>query len=1171
MATGLGNSHLGEVRHVCAFFRDEVDARRTLTPFTIEGLRCGHKAINVVRPDRADDHLRRLQAEGIDTEHMLESGQLDIRFNTDTYLHQGRFDVERMLASFEAVAADNAASGRSPARIICDMDWTPDGAPQSEELIEFEARVNDIWRRYDDIVICAYDLSKISSEMVLDIVRTHPMVLIGDAIHANPFFRSPDSFLEELRSRDTASSLTNDQTQTESKNEATELRRGLGDIVGLLGLASQWSGCKPGEIANGLGETLLSLCRPEFVFVELDGAENSQLTFVHAAGTLPIEAETGLRPELCRALGASPADWPALSSCEIAARTLSVAVYPLGVGRRLGTVAIGAARPTFPTDIEKVSFSAACSQAVVALQDGRLLAEEQQKVEDLTSRVNEQSDKIAEITGALRIAAAEEGNDGVHDTELSARLLIDGIPGFVAVLGPDGTLRRANRQIQEYFGDSVANLRTLDTDSVVHPDDLPGIAKVFSRSIAAGAPYDVEQRLRRFDGEYRWFGNRGLPVHDADRKVLGWYVLLTDIDDRKRAEQALAASERDLQLTIDTIPALAWSARADGTAEFFNQHYLDYVGKTAEGLGDWQWLDLVHPDDLSTISSTWENARHNATDAEVEARLLGHDGTYRWFRFQTSALRDEQGRVVKWYGINTDIEDRKRAEQELEAREQKLREAHEHLTQAQRLTMTGSFRTDVLGDIHIQSDELFRILEHRPDKLQSFRACVHPEDVGAFDAAFSQAMANKSNFDVTFRFITPNGTIKHLHAVAHFLPGTTERPVVMGSIQDVTERTRTQDELRRSTEYLEAGERVSLTGSFGWNIATDEMRYSQQLCHIHELDPQAELTGADFRARFHPDDLPTFEAQVAELANGRSYIEYEMRLLMPDGRIKHVRAYAQLLQQPDGTMECVGAVQDITQRRSAELALDDLRAELAHMTRVSSLGELTASIAHEVNQPLSGIITNASAGIRFLSGESPNIDAARKTLERSLRDGNRASEVVRRLRELFQKRDFVEQSVDLNEAASEVLAICNHDLQRRRIKLRFDPSERLPLVRGDKVQLQQVILNFILNAADAVDRGGNERGQVFVETSEAAPGASQLTVKDNGPGLSASEPGRLFEPFYTTKANGMGIGLSVSRTIIDRYGGKIWASNNSGPGATFAFSLPRADQPHERDIAHQDK
>jgi C4-dicarboxylate-specific signal transduction histidine kinase len=278
---------------------------------------------------------------------------------------------------------------------------------------------------------------------------------------------------------------------------------------------------------------------------------------------------------------------------------------------------------------------------------------------------------------------------------------------------------------------------------------------------------------------------------------------------------------------------------------------------------------------------------------------------------------------------------------------------------------------------------------------------------------------------------------------------------------------------------------------------------------------------------------------------------------MPDQSVRYLHVVAHATRGQDGQLEYIGAVQDVTERRRSEDALATVRSELAHMARVTTLGALTASIAHEVNQPLSGIITNASTSLMMLEDDPPDVEGALETARRTIRDANRAAEVVARLRALFKKTSTASESLDLNEATREVLALLVREFQRAQVIVRTELADNLLPVRGDRVQLQQVILNLVLNAAEAMSDIHDRPKELVVRTEQDERDHVRLTVEDSGPGFDAQNANRLFETFYTTKRDGMGIGLAVSRSIIESHQGRLWATRNDHPGATFAFSIPR--------------
>jgi signal transduction histidine kinase/GAF domain-containing protein len=383
----------------------------------------------------------------------------------------------------------------------------------------------------------------------------------------------------------------------------------------------------------------------------------------------------------------------------------------------------------------------------------------------------------------------------------------------------------------------------------------------------------------------------------------------------------------------------------------------------------------------------------------------------------------------------------------------------------------------------------------------------------------------------------------------------------------LVERRLRQEEsgLKRSEAFLTEAQHLSRTGSFSWRVATDEHTWSAELYRIFEFDPSLPVTLERILTRVHPEDLPMVHEMIDQARGDGSDVECEHRLLMPDRSIKYLHMVAHKTGDHDGRSEHIGAVQDVTRRRLSEAALAKARSELAHVARVTSLGTLTASIAHEVNQPLSGIITNASTCLRMLDADPPNIDGARDTARRMIRDGNRASDVITRLRALFKNKDAMVEAVDLNEAAREVIALSLSDLQRHQVIVRTELANDLPCVTGDRIQLQQVVLNLLRNASDAMS-GVYDRPRLLVIRTKRGDGDDvELSVEDAGVGFDERAADRLFEPFYTTKNDGMGMGLSVSRSIIESHHGRLWAVPTAGRGATFSFSIPRG--PHGGAVA----
>ncbi len=363
------------------------------------------------------------------------------------------------------------------------------------------------------------------------------------------------------------------------------------------------------------------------------------------------------------------------------------------------------------------------------------------------------------------------------------------------------------------------------------------------------------------------------------------------------------------------------------------------------------------------------------------------------------------------------------------------------------------------------------------------------------------------------------------------------------------------EELRRSEAYLSEAQRLSHTGTFGWNPSSGEIYWSEESFRIFEYDPACTPTLELLALRVHPDDVAAFR-QVAERAarDGQDFA-HEYRLRMPDARVKQINVVARALRDDAGDLEFVGALMDVSAIRLAEDELRKTQTDLAHVMRVTSLGELTASIAHEVNQPLGAVLINAEACLSWLDHEQPNLTEARAALERIVRDGTRAGEVIRRTRTLAKKADTKMAPLNLNEVLSEALTLVQHELMSSQVALCMEQASALPIILADKVQLQQVILNLVINGIEAMQLVTN-RARELVIRSEHDDQQVRVTVADCGVGFSADAVDRLFNTFFTTKSTGMGMGLSICRSIIELHGGRIWAAPNVPYGASIQFTLP---------------
>jgi PAS domain S-box-containing protein len=617
------------------------------------------------------------------------------------------------------------------------------------------------------------------------------------------------------------------------------------------------------------------------------------------------------------------------------------------------------------------------------------------------------------------------------------------------------------------------------------------------------------------------------------------------------ATQDIPANSVEQNKIINAIPVMAWSTLPDGTADFFNEHFLSFLGITSEVAHGWGWMASLHPDELENLASVWAALIASKRPGETEARLRRYDGQYRWFLFRANPVYAEDGSVTRWYGTNTDIDDRKRAEEA-------LRRSAAFLAQGQTLTDTGSVWWRPLTQEIFWSDEAYRVAGYpktQPPSVELMLSRCHPDDLAEVQEMVARAAESGANLEREHRLLMPDGELKYVRLVLQNIGLDRSAPEFIGAVTDITQRKTAEELLRRSEMLLAEGQRISLTGTFSWQVDTDEITFSSELHRIFGFPKDTIVDFDRITERVYPEDLPLLAEKMSNVRSGSDNPDYEIRLRVSD-QVKHVRVVGRIIKHLNGTTECLGAVQDVTAQRLAEEARDKLRSELAQIARVMSLSTMAAAIAHEVNQPLAGIVTNASTSLHMLSADPPNIDGAIKTARRTIRDGNRAADVITRLRVLFKRGTSTVEPVDINEAALEVVSLLSPDLQRHRISLRTDLFEPLPRLDGDRVQLQQVIMNLLRNSIDAIGDRSQHPRDIVVRTELGKDSALRFSIEDTGCGIGGTDPDRLFDAFHTTKADGMGIGLSISRSIVEAHGGKIWARSNSAIGATFGFSIP---------------
>jgi PAS domain S-box-containing protein len=995
------------------------------------------------------------------------------------------------------------------------------------------------------------------------------------------------------------------------------------------------------------------------------------------------------------------------------------------------------------------------------------------------------------------------------EAQLQATLNV--IPAYTWYALPSGGLTFVNGRTADYLGLPKDHPLRFGIDtgaewdahiSLLHPDDREESRRIWSACVRTGSPSESNIRVRNAEGGYRWFLTQVEPLRASDGTLLYWIGVNLDIDDRKRAEEFVRQSERELRTIVETIPAHIHSARPDGYLDFFNSRWLEYVGLPLEDLLGWKWTAAVHPADVEGLVEAWRRVLATGEELAYEARVRRADGEFRWMFHRKVPHRDERGDIVKWFGSSIDIEEIKRTEA-------KLQKSEAYLSEAQRLSHTGSFGWKPGTGEHVWTDETYRIFEYdcaTKPMLDMVVQRIHPQDRAFFQQIIYRASQTGTGFEHEYRLLLPDGRIKHVQAVAHATQNASGSYEFVGAVTDITEIRKAEEALRRSEHYLAEAQTLTHTGSWAWQVAgRDALHLSDEWYRIYGFDPIQGMPKWEERLRrVHPEDRDLWQGTIEQAIRERSGYEVEFRILLPDGTLKWIHTIAhQVLNtegevdrfvgssmdvterkraeekirrnerelrtmleiipahvgvtQPDGTVdfvsqswldysgqtreeamgwgwtraihpedldrelanwraalasaepvelegrfrnadgiyrwflihniplrdedgnvikwygilfdinalketesalqtrehELLGIIEtipsmvwsaspagevtyvnqkvleycgvtfeeytnrkwvgflhpddreesakvfsraietgetynityrvrradgeyrwqqtraeplrgphgkiiqwygfsiDIDEGKRAEDHLRDTRIKLAKASRLATVAELSGSITHELNQPLTSILANAQAAKRWLNAGPSNVVEANSSIERIIRGARAADETMQHIRALFKQESFDKKDVNIPDILREVVRIVQEDPKKRDIPIECHFEESLPTVHVDQIQIQQVFINLILNAIEALE--GRQVAPLVVLRALTNSDGMLIQVIDNGPGVDDAD--RIFDAFVTTKEKGMGVGLAVSRSTVEAHGGRLWAENNKTGGATFNVTL----------------
>ncbi|TAY83405.1 PAS domain-containing protein [Rhizobium leguminosarum] len=791
--------------------------------------------------------------------------------------------------------------------------------------------------------------------------------------------------------------------------------------------------------------------------------------------------------------------------------------------------------------------------------------------------MRDQSGRIVQWYGLCHdIDDQVHAEDAVRRSQQQLQQIIDAVPVRIWSVEPTGGSFYFNKRYQDHFRSVIANFDALGEPRIddllqqlVHPEDAPDIQRTLRNCFETGDGSAMRFRWREKDDVYRWAECRVEPRRDDDGTVAEWYGVSLDIDEEVRALEALRNRERELSQLVDMVPVQIRRLTPEGEPVFFNKRLIDFFGldvgdmdrpgmsRLAAVIGT-----LIHPDDAPMVLETIHHSLASGEPFSIKYRMRRVDGAYRWVDGRAEPLRDQIGAIMQWYVISVDIDDEMRAQEALRDRERELSQLVDMVPSLLwRLNPEGAptfFNKRLIDFLGLEMADMDRPGMSRLAAL--IEAAVHPDDAATLEEALNHSFATGERFSSQYRLRRADGVYRWVKGSAEPLRDESDRIVQWyGLSHDIDDQLRVEEALReRERSLWQLVE--TLPAMIDCAAPDGEPIYrSQQLrdflgYNLDELDGtgKTRLDGT-LDAGVHPDDVAGVKENYAHsLSTGEPYARRH-RLRRHDGEYRWVETRAAPMRNAEGVIVQWNVIcLDIDGEVHAEEDLRRVREGLARASQVASLAELSASIAHEVNQPLAAVVANSHACQRWLMAEPPNMERAQRTVERIIRDANSAADVVSRIRALFKQSVDRRISSTLSGIVNEARNLMADEAWRRHVRMEVEVDPTLPPIAIDRVQIQQVLINLIRNGIEAMDATTGDR---VVEIRVRQIGnILQTEISDRGQGIDFPE--KMFEPFFTTKENGMGMGLAICRSIVELHGGRLWAEKNNPHGATLLFTLP---------------
>ncbi|QOZ23649.1 PAS domain S-box protein [Bradyrhizobium sp. CCBAU 51753] len=779
----------------------------------------------------------------------------------------------------------------------------------------------------------------------------------------------------------------------------------------------------------------------------------------------------------------------------------------------------------------------------------------------LIGKIRQEREAARETAAELRRSTAD-----LKDREKQWRAIFEHNPAMYVMVDEAGTVLNVNTFGATHLGYARSELIGQSVLRLFLEED-----REFARTCIRTCLEDIgqsqtwdAQKVRK-DGAVLWVRENAKAMLWADDKPV---VLISceDITEKRQTELALQRSEAHLAQAqeLSHTGSFGWNVATGEvfwSKELFRIFQLDPKTIPSPQLV----VERTHPEDRASVQQTIDRVMQDPQEFEHEYRLLLPDGSVKHIRAQARATTTASGEI-EFVGAATDITVTKQVEQQ-------LRRSEAYLAEAQHLSHTGSWSWDVHGaDFVYRSAEVNRLFGFDPQEslsIETIRSRIHPDDLPRLQEVQRLARDGKQNrFEYDFRILLPDGSMRHIHSVAHVVVGSDGNiGELIGTHMDVTEQYAARERLESTLAALRESEQrfrdyAETASDWLWETGPDH-----KVTHLSEHTSAAGILATGLLGLPRWDIACDLEDEPEKWQQHRARLEAHLpfrdlvyRAVNRMGSPIYVRTSGKPFFDVSGTfLGYRGVSTDITAIIRADQAEQELRkaqAELAHVTRVTTLGELTTSIAHEINQPLAAIISNADACLSWMGRKTPDLSAARSSVEWIIEDAIRASEVIRRVRALAKKGEIEMLPLDINDVVKDVIALVNRELVSHQVTLKTELTAALPAVLGDRIQLQQVIINLVMNGIEAMDAVTDRTRELVIQSSRDDMEHVQLAVTDSGVGIAENDADRVLDPFFTTKSSGLGMGLSICRSIVEAHGGRLSIVHKQGPGASFRFDLP---------------